>query len=330
MARGPLCRPAAAALLLLSWRLPGPAGHASAFSVPPPPTSWAPSRWAASAAHVLEHLRAGPPSSPLRRSAVPLEELANVRIPGPEGAGEVLAHVATPSRKDGDDDDDPRRPVLLLLHEFFGLNPSIAEKAQALADDLGCAVVAPDAFRGEVTDFVPRAIWLALTTPQERVNDDLDAVCSHLGIGPVPAPASGDVDVADDRGSGERRERRLAVMGFCYGGGKAIRYTTQRRPDAATVVFYGAPVTDVAQLRRLRAPLCGAYGDRDAPFPAGRLARFRDGLEGAGVEHDLRVYEGVGHAFWRDVDQVRRGEEPQASAYAQCRSFLEKFFSGSA
>ena len=60
-----------------------------------------------------------------------------------------------------------------------------------------------------------------LSTPQQRVNADLDAVLRW-------AAAQDDVDAG-----------RVAVMGFCFGGGKAIGYTTQVRRDAATVVFYG-------------------------------------------------------------------------------------------
>eukprot|EP00966_Prymnesium_polylepis_P299858 6929484-Prymnesium_polylepis.1 len=44
-------------------------------------------------------------------------------------------------------------------------------------------------------------------------------------------------------------------MGFCYGGGKAIRYTTEVRPSAATVIYYGSPVSDVAALSKLKAPV---------------------------------------------------------------------------
>eukprot|EP00571_Detonula_confervacea_P003182 CAMPEP_0172319464 /NCGR_PEP_ID=MMETSP1058-20130122/37718_1 /TAXON_ID=83371 /ORGANISM="Detonula confervacea, Strain CCMP 353" /LENGTH=293 /DNA_ID=CAMNT_0013034509 /DNA_START=62 /DNA_END=940 /DNA_ORIENTATION=- len=256
--------------------------------------------WVSSAAHVLEHMA----SPPLQVTS--LSDLTNTRIPGPVGSDvEILAYTATPSGGGGSD-------TIILFHEFFGLNPSIVEKADALAEDLGCTVVAPDTFRGLVTDFIPKAIWFALSTPQDRVNDDLDAVCSYLGL--------------EQGGMGGAK---LAIMGFCYGGGKAIRYTIQRRPDAATVVFYGAPVTDIDELGQLRAPLCGIFGDQDAQFSASLLEKFQSSLDKAGVENDVRIYEGVGHAFWTDVSQVRRGDQPQTDAYVQCTSFLSKFFSGS-
>lgn len=261
------------------------------------------SSWSSSVNHVIEHIVTPP------LQVTPVSELTNTRIPGPDGV-DLLAYTATNNNDDG-------KNAIILLHEFFGLNPSIVEKADLLAKDLGCTVIAPDSFRGTVTDFVPKAIWLALTTPQDRVNDDLDAVCKYLGFN--------DDGISMKAGSA----KKLAVVGFCYGGGKAIRYTTQRKPNAATVLFYGSPVTDVKELQQLNAPVCGVFGDGDAQFPSSLLDKFQSSLDEAGVNNDVRVYKGVGHAFWKDVGQIERGDQPQADAYNQCTTFLREFFSSS-
>lgn len=245
--------------------------------------------------HILE---------PHHLQSTTLERLTNVAIPS--GEGDVRAFVARPS---GGDPTEPL-PVLLLLHEFFGLSDSVVDKAQGLADELGCLCVAPDVFRGVTTSFIPRAIWLALSTPQERVNYDLDAVAKW-------AAAQEGVD-AD----------RLAVMGFCFGGGKAIGYTTQARADAATVVFYGNPVLDVAALRGLRAPVLGCFGTDDPQFPAFVIAKFRESLREAGVEHEVRSYDGVGHAFWKSMAQIEKREAPQIEAWLLTTRFLRNFFDG--
>ena len=130
--------------------------------------------------------------------AANLEDLANQRIPRRDG-GQILAYQAPAS--------SPNRPFLVLLHEFYGLAPSICEKADALALELDCTVVCPDTFRGDSSTFIPKCIWLALSTPQERVNNDLDDVVQYL-----------------------KEEFFLllgGIMGLCYGGGKALRYTCQ-------------------------------------------------------------------------------------------------------
>jgi len=217
---------------------------ADAFAFFPPP----------SLAHTLEHLFSPPPSL----KVTPLEELTNIRIPGSSN-NEILAYKATPSDKSKQ---YTTANSIILIHEFFGLNPSIIEKAQALSK--GCTVIAPDTFRGEVTSFIPKAIWLAISTPQKRVNEDLNHVCAYL-----------------EKENG--KEGQLAVMGFCYGGGKAIRYTTQCNQDAATVVFYGSPVIDVNELKKLKAPVCGVYGKDDAQFPRALLDKFQIALDEANL-----------------------------------------------
>lgn len=63
-------------------------------------------------------------------------------------------------------------------------------KAQGLAEDLNCTVIAPDTFRGTLTDFTSKAMWLALTTPQDRVNDDLDAICDFVESGKLNLQAT--------------------------------------------------------------------------------------------------------------------------------------------
>lgn len=253
-----------------------------------------------SAAH---HLAAGP----LWRSAR-VSDVANVRIPRADG-GVIHAFEARPPA--GASVGGGPTPILIVVHEFFGLNAPIAEKARALSDELGCIALAPDTFRGVATDFVPRAIWLALSTPQERVNADLaDAVAYARAQ------------------RGASADSRVAVLGFCYGGGKALRYCAGQQPDAAPVVLYGSPLTDVAALRRLRAPLCALYGARDPQFPPFVLDAFREALARAGVAATLRVYPRAGHAFWASMAQVRAGQEPQASAWRACVAFLADFYGG--
>lgn len=252
--------------------------------------------------HAVHHLFEPPTAL---HTTADLEALTNTAIPRSDGES-ILAAVARPSES------PTGKPlqVLIMLHEFFGLTESIVGKAQAYADELGCLVVAPDTFRGVTTNFIPQAIWLALSTPQQRVNDDLDDVFRWAAEQPG-------VDLS-----------RPAVLGFCYGGGKALRYTTQARPDAATVVFYGNPLTDAADFQKLKAPVCGVFGTQDPQIPQALVDRFRAALEEADVEHEVQSYYGVGHAFWKDVGQVQREEMPQFAAWGLTTNFLRNHFQG--
>jgi carboxymethylenebutenolidase len=233
-----------------------------------------------------------------------IQASTNATIPAPEtapGRPAVYAYVARPPA-----DDDQPWPAVIMIHEFWGIQPSIAGKAEALAQE-GYVVAAPDTYRGAVTNWLPRAIYLSASTPTARVNADLDTVFAWLAQQP-------DVD-----------PERIMVVGFCYGGGKALRYSLHNPRIAATGVFYGSLISDPAVLRRLPGPVLGIFGAEDrAPSPE-QVAAFEAGLQAADIPHQLTIYPGVGHAFVTDVASIRQGGA-QGAAWQEFLDFLTQTF----
>jgi carboxymethylenebutenolidase len=222
--------------------------------------------------------------------------LTNTTIPHPAG-GDVAAYVARPPG-------DGPFPAVIMLHEFWGLKPEIIGKADALAQE-GYVVIAPDMYRGQTTSWLPRAIYLALTIPEAQVLGDLDGVFTWLREQPGVTP------------------EEIIVMGFCYGGGKALAYSLQNPDLGGTGVFYGALESDPALLRRLPGPVLGIFGAEDqAPSPE-QVAHFEAGLQAAGIDHEITIYDGVGHAFVTDIEAIRRGGA-QGEAWAQFLAWLER------
>jgi carboxymethylenebutenolidase len=223
--------------------------------------------------------------------------LANTTFPN-AGAVPVAAYVAEPPGVGP-------HPAVIMIHEFWGLQSSILGKADALARE-GYVVVAPDTYRGSVTSWLPRAIYLSLTTPTERVNVDLDAVFAWLAGRP-------DVD-----------PNRIIVMGFCYGGGKALRYSLHNRNVAGTGIFYGSLITDPAVLQDLPGPVLGIFGSEDQNPSPDAVREFEIALNAASVPYEITIYEGEGHAFVKDVESIRQGGA-QGAAWMQFLAFLERF-----
>lgn len=224
-----------------------------------------------------------------------VEQLTNTTITGPDGQA-IRAYVARPEAP-GD------YPGVIMIHEFFGLRPDIVEKAQALADE-GYVVVAPDTYRGRTTGWIPRAIFLRVTLPMERVVGDLDAVFDWLA-------SQGDVD-----------PQRIAMMGFCYGGDAALQYSLAHPKPAATGIFYGSLVTDPAQLSRLPGPVLGIFGAQDASIPLTEVNAFQVALDAAGIPNQITIYPGVGHAFVGGMEEIQAGGAPGA-AWAEFLTWLE-------
>jgi carboxymethylenebutenolidase len=225
-----------------------------------------------------------------------IDRISNTTIPGMNGIPEVRAYVAKPEGAGP-------FPVVIMIHEFFGLNESIVSKADGLAAE-GYLVVAPDTFRGSTTSWIPRAIYQVITTKPEQVNADLDIVYAWLEAQPA-------VDSS-----------RIAIVGFCYGGRTALVYSLHNNKLAASVVFYGSPETDPAVLKNLPGPILGIYGGADQSIPVENVTAFEAALTQAGVQHEIIVYSGQPHAFVQDMAGIRAGGA-QGQAWAQMLKFLD-------
>jgi carboxymethylenebutenolidase len=188
------------------------------------------------------------------------------------------------------------------------LDESIFDKAEVLSQE-GYYAIAADTFRGSATTWVPRAIYQVINARQENVNADLDSVYVWLESQP-------EVD-----------KERIAIAGFCYGGRTSLLYSLHNNRLAATVVFYGAPETDPDVLKNLPGPLLGIFGGADVSISAEDVQAFETGLTGAGIPHEITVYEGQPHAFVTDMQSIRAGGV-QAEAWAKMLAFLNENLKG--
>ena len=229
-----------------------------------------------------------------RGSTSRLDSVANTTIPG-NGGPAVRAYVATPSTPGP-------HPVVVMIHEFWGLNPDIVSKADLLAEE-GYLVVAPDVMRGSTTGYIPSAIYQVISTPADEVNQDLDAVIAWAGTAPDADP------------------RRIGIVGFCFGGRSSLLYSLHNPTLQATAVFYGEPVTDPARLAKLEGPVLGIFGGADASIPLANVKAFGAALVEAGVESTVTVYPDQPHAFVENAEGIKT-DPAQAAAWAEMLGFF--------
>lgn len=203
-----------------------------------------------------------------------MAELTEIRIPLSGGAG-VPAALALPTAAA-----EPRAGVI-VLHELLGINDDIRRIALRFAD-AGYVTLAPDFLAG----LGPRPFCMArffrglAKVGTGRPYQQLTAAREWLG-------RRDDVD-----------ERRLAVAGFCIGGGFALLYATGggRGLLEAVAPFYAALPPDPERALTGVCPVVASYGGRDAVF--GREGPRLDALLGdVGVDHDVKTYPDAGHGF---------------------------------
>ena len=224
-----------------------------------------------------------------------MDKITNTTIPGGDGNPDVRAYVAKPAG-------NGPFPTVIMIHEFFGLNECILSRADLLAEE-GYLVIAPDTFRGSTTSLIPRAIYQVMTTRPENINADLDSVFVWLESQP-------DIDV-----------QRIAILGFCYGGRVSLAYSLHNDNIAATVVFYGSPEIDPGILAALPGPVLGIFGGVDQSIPLDKVNAFEQGLEAAGIPHQITVYDGQPHAFVGDAEGIKAGGA-QGEAWDEMLMFL--------
>jgi carboxymethylenebutenolidase len=183
-----------------------------------------------------------------------------------------------------------KAPVVLLIHEIFGLT----DWARSMADDIatmGYIVIAPDLLSG----FGPNG------GDTSAFPDMQSAVKGVSGLD--PATVTADLNATADYAlKFPAANGKLAVVGFCWGGGQSFRFATQRKDLSAAFVFYGPP-PQTESLKNITAPVYGFYAENDARITA-TVPATKDAMAAAGKKYETVVYDGAGHGF------MRAGEDP--------------------
>ena len=205
-----------------------------------------------------------------------------------------------------------KTPVVLIIHEIFGMTDWVQDLADQVAE-AGYIAVAPDLLSGMAPgggrspDF-----------PQGKANEAV----SHLN----PDQVTADLNAAADYGKKlPASNGKLFVAGYCWGGSQTFRFATNRADLAAAFVFYGGPPEKEA-MARIKAPVYGFYAGDDARIDA-TLPETVQNMKAGGKTFEPVTYEGAGHGF------MRAGEAPDASeanqkarsdAWARWKSLLSK------
>ena len=208
---------------------------------------------------------------------------------------EVSAFVVYPEVK-------TKTTSVLVIHEIFGMSDWVQSLTDQLAE-AGYIAIAPDLLSGmgpnkggtsDVATAGSNAIGTAIRElPPDQITADLNAVADYVAALPS---ANG----------------KLAVAGFCWGGGQAFRFATNRPSLKASFVFYGAPpmtgpqdnqVIDKAALARISCPVYGFYAENDMRINA-TLPATIEAMKGLKKTYEPVTYAGAGHGF------MRAGEDP--------------------
>jgi carboxymethylenebutenolidase len=183
-------------------------------------------------------------------------------------------------------------PAVIVIHEIFGLTPWARNAADEVAA-AGYVAIAPDLLSGAgpkgggSSEFASTddAVAAIHKLPPDQITADLNAVADYVKA--LPA-ANG----------------KLAVAGFCWGGGQSFRFACNRADLKAAYVFYGPP-PEWNDIKKIQCPVYGFYGGNDARISATVPTTEKEMLASRKTYQPV-TYAGAGHGF------MRAGEQPGA------------------
>jgi carboxymethylenebutenolidase len=196
-------------------------------------------------------------------------------------ADSVRAWVAYPERA-------TRAPIVLVVHEIFGLSTWVRGIADQLAAD-GFIAIAPDLLTGKVapaagSDTLTQAAATAAIRSLQSA--DVQRQLASVGQYGMSLPSA---------------ERRYGIIGFCWGGSVSFQHAVAS-PDglAASVVYYGSsPAT--TSLASVKVPVLGLYGGDDARVNA-TIAPADSAMRALGKRYEPHTFAGAGHGFLRQQE----------------------------
>ncbi|MDR3417882.1 MAG: dienelactone hydrolase family protein [Nevskia sp.] len=216
-----------------------------------------------------------------------------VKVPVSDGA--MPAYRACPAGQ-------KHAPVVLVIHEIFGVHEHIQDLCRRLAKQ-GYYAIAGDLYARygdatKVADIKELMSTIVSKASDTQVRSDLDAA--------VKFAASEKADT-----------HKLAVTGFCWGGRQTWMYTAATPSVKAGVAWYGplakAPQgsqTAIEVAGNIKGRVLGLYGGQDQGISQDDVQKMRDALTAAGDgKSTIQVYPDAPHGFNADYRPSYRETE---------------------
>ena len=175
-----------------------------------------------------------------------------------------------------------KRPGVLVVHEWWGHNEHARNQARRLAE-AGYVGFALDMFgKGKVT-----------THPQKA-----QAFVSEVTKDPAVLAARFNAALEQLKRDPHVDPRRIAGVGYCFGGAVVLDMARTGADLAAVVTFHGALATKTpAQPGKVKARVLVLAGDADPFVPPEQVEAFRQEMRAAGARFEVVTFPGAKHGF---------------------------------
>ena len=200
-------------------------------------------------------------------------------------------------------------PALIVIHEWWGLNEHIKDIAERFAKQ-GYVALAPDLYDGAVTKDSAKAAELMQGLDEQKALETLSGAVSFLR---VQAGVNSD---------------KIGVTGFCMGGTFSLLLACHDNSIKASAPFYGDVPPDEV-IKSLSAPVLFIGAENDPWITMDKMERLRAAIQKFGKEGEVKIYSGVGHAFFNDTRPEAYDRIAAQDAWNRVGEFLAAKLDGS-
>jgi len=203
---------------------------------------------------------------------------------------------------------DAARPAVVVIHPWDGLSDHIRDVARRLAK-AGYVALAPDLLsrQGGTSSFASSEAAIAAGRKLDNadITKDLIGGINYLKRQSFVGAS------------------KIGVIGFCWGGGKALMFTTRSKDLAAAVIYYGDNPANLDDVKNITAPVLGQYGGADERITSG-VPQLEAAMKKYGKSFEYKIYPGAPHGFNTDTSPRSYREEAAKEAWGRTLEFFKK------
>lgn len=190
--------------------------------------------------------------------------------------------------------------VILMFHDYWGLNDYNKSEADRISSELGVTVCAIDLFDGKVPANQDEASKAAQSVSADRAKALIAGAIAHFGT-----------------------QTHFGTIGWCMGGTWSMQAALIAGKQAdACVIYYGMPEMDEAKLKDLHAAVIGFFGKKDKWITPKTVSDFELHMKNAGHHPSIFSYD-ADHAFANPSDP-RQNKVAAEDANKHAIDFLKR------
>ena len=185
-----------------------------------------------------------------------------------------------------------KRPVVLIVHEWWGLNDYVKMRARKLAE-LGYLAMAVDMFgNGKIAADPKEAqeFTMPFYKDPQLGKSRLDAAIKKIKEYPQADPGN------------------IAAIGYCFGGSLVLNSAKLGADLKGVVSFHGGLAGVPVNKKLLKAKILVCHGASDKFVSQHDADVFKQQLDSIGADYTFKVYANATHAF-TNPDATKLGKE---------------------